>query len=83
LREAANSAGASKTPSGDYYRRIGSRKGPMGAIVATANKISKIIYTMVKTQSEYDEKLKSVKKYVDKIEEQIKIYENLANTQLA
>ncbi|MDR1341363.1 MAG: hypothetical protein LBK58_15120, partial [Prevotellaceae bacterium] len=52
-------------------------------------------YTMVKTQSEYDEKLiqtnepeflrkklKSVKKYVEKIEEQIKIHENLANIQL-
>ncbi|MDR1340101.1 MAG: hypothetical protein LBK58_08635 [Prevotellaceae bacterium] len=50
---------------------------------------------MVKTKSEYDEKLmqtnepeflrkklKSVKKYVDKIEEQIRIHENLANIQL-
>ncbi|MDR1338665.1 MAG: transposase [Prevotellaceae bacterium] len=95
LREAASSAGVSKTPLGDYYRRIRSRKGPMCAIVATANKICKIIYTMVKTKNEYDEKLiqtnepeilrkklKSVKKYVDKIEEQIKIYENLANIQL-
>jgi transposase len=96
LREAANSAGASKTPLGDYYRRIRSRKGPMGAIVAIANKMSKIIYTMVQTKSEYDEKLiqtnepeilrkklKSVKKYVDKIEEQIKLHENLAMLQPA
>jgi transposase len=33
LLEAAHSAGASKTPLGDYYRRIRSRKGPMGAIL--------------------------------------------------
>jgi transposase len=96
LREAANSAGASKTPLGDYYRRVKGRKGPMSAIVATANKMSRIIYTMVKMQTEYDEKLiqinepkllkkklKNVQNYADKIQEQIKYYENLENMQLA
>jgi transposase len=95
LREAANSAGASKTPLGDYYRRIRSRKGPMNAIVATANKMSKIIYIMVKTKTEYDEKriqtnepdilkkkLKNVLKYASKIQEQIDYAENLSNMQL-
>jgi transposase len=94
LREAANSAGASKTPLGDYYRRIRSRKGPMSAIVATANKMSKIIYIMVKTQTEYDEKrirtnepdilkkkLKYLQQYVNKIQEQIDYSENLPNMQ--
>jgi hypothetical protein len=33
------------------------RKGPMGAIVATADKLSKIVYMMVKTGTEYDEKM--------------------------
>jgi hypothetical protein len=48
FREMAVSISNSKSPMGDYYRRIRSRKGPMGAIIATANKISKIVYTMVK-----------------------------------
>jgi predicted transcriptional regulator len=57
FREIAVTMGTSKTPLGDYYRRIRSRKGPMGAIVATANKISKIVYMMVKNKTEYDEKM--------------------------
>jgi transposase len=57
FREAAVSASTSKSPLGDYYRRIRSRKGPMGAVVATANKISKIVYMMVKNKTEYDDKL--------------------------
>ena len=78
---------SSKSPLGDYYRRIRSRKGPMGAIVATANKISKIVYTMVKNKTEYDEsllkmndidfatrKLKSMQKVMAKLQAQIDTY---------
>jgi transposase len=57
FREIAVTMSTSKTPLGDYYRRMKSRKGPMGAVVATANKISKIVYMMVKTQTEYNENL--------------------------
>jgi transposase len=57
FRELAVTLGNSKNPLGNYYRRIRSRKGPMGAVVATANKISKIVYTMVKTKTEYNESL--------------------------
>ena len=57
FRELAVSMSSAKNPFGDYYRRIRSRKGPMGAIVATANKISKVVYTMVKNKTEYDENL--------------------------
>ena len=57
FREIAVTLNRAKNPLGDYYRRMQSRKGPMGAIVATANKISKIVYTMVKTKTEYDESL--------------------------
>jgi transposase len=57
FREIAVTMNSSKSPLGDYYRRMKSRKGPMGAIVATANKISKIVYMMVKTKTEYDEKM--------------------------
>jgi transposase len=92
LREAACSAGCSKTPLGDYYRRIRSRKGPMSAIVATANKMSKIMYIMVKTKTEYDEtrirmnepaalerKLRSAQKYADKLREQIEQHQQKAS----
>jgi transposase len=96
LREAACAAGCSKTPLGDYYRRIRSRKGPMSAIVATANKMSKMMYIMVKTKTEYDEtricmnepatlerKLRSAQKYADKLREQIEQHQQMASAQVA
>ena len=57
LRVAANSLQNEKSPMGNYFRKIRSRKGRNHAIVATANKIGKIIYLMVKNQAEYDESL--------------------------
>jgi transposase len=88
FREIAVTVGKSKNPLGDYYRRIKSRKGPMGAVVATANKISKIVYTMVKTKTEYDEslirinepeylmkKLKNMQKSVANLQKQIEEYD--------
>jgi transposase len=96
FREIALAASFTKTPLGDYYRRMKSRKGPMGAIVATANKISRIVYNMVKNQTEYDEsmvsvnepeylkkKMKNMQKQIEKIQEQIKFYENLPEPQSA
>jgi transposase len=55
LRQAANSLKASKTPLGFYFRRIQAKKGYLAAIVATANKIARIIYTLVKTKTEFDD----------------------------
>ena len=59
----------------------------LGAIVATANKISKIVYTMVKTQTEYDEslirinepeylmrKMKNMQKGIAVIQKQLEAY---------
>jgi hypothetical protein len=57
LRVAANSLTNEKSPMGVYFRKIQSRKGRNRAIVATANKLGKIIYSMVKTKTEYDETL--------------------------
>jgi transposase len=84
FREVAISVSNSKTPLGDYYHRMKSRKGPGGAVVATANKISKIVYTMVKNNTEYNEeltktnepvylmkKLKRMQKNMAKLQEQI------------
>ena len=55
LRQAANSLKASKTPLGFYFRRMQSKDGYLGAIVATANKLARIIYTLVKTKTEYND----------------------------
>ena len=77
LREVATTLSCSKTPWGDYYRKVRSRKGPNGANVATANKLAKVIYTMVKTQTEYDEKMimvdepESLKKQINSMKKKI------------
>ena len=53
---AANSLKTSKTPLGEYFRKKQAKKDYIPAIVATVNKLAKIIYTMVKYKVEYDEK---------------------------
>jgi len=54
LRMAAMTVGRTKTPLGDYYRRMRGKLGGKGAVVATANKLAKIIYTMLKEKKPYD-----------------------------
>jgi transposase len=84
LRSSANSLKASKTPLGFYFRRIQSRNGYMAAVVATANKLARILYVMVKTQQEFDDtnacqteedmlqkKLAAAQRALDKIQKQI------------
>ncbi|KAA6346396.1 hypothetical protein EZS27_006046, partial [termite gut metagenome] len=39
---------------GFYFRRIQAKSGYIPAIIATANKIARIIYTMVKSKTEFD-----------------------------
>jgi transposase len=53
IRQAANAAGNSKTRLGDFFRRIAYRKGRELAIVATARKISVIIFKMLETGQDY------------------------------
>jgi hypothetical protein len=85
LRIAANSLKNEKSPMGNYFRKIQARKGYLSAIVATANKIGRIIYTMVKNQTEYNgaseqeqqvkilkRKLARTQKELTKLQEQIK-----------
>ena len=43
-----------KTEMGAYFRRLKSRGGHIQAIVATAHKIARIIYTMVNNKTPYD-----------------------------
>lgn len=54
LRQCANTVRNEKTEMGAYFRRLKSRGGHMQAIVATAHKIARIIYTMVKNKTPYD-----------------------------
>ena len=87
LRVAANSLQNEKSHLGRYFRKIQSRKGRSYAIVATANKLGRIIYAMVQNQTEYNEllgdedqvrilkmKLKKTQKELDKIQRQLNQY---------
>ena len=56
FRMAASSLNNSKTPLGDFYRRIKARSGPGKAAVATARKIATIYYHMVKNKEAYNPK---------------------------
>lgn len=57
MRMAACSLSKSKAPIGDYARRMKSRLGKKGGVVATAHKLARIIYTMIKEQKPYDKEI--------------------------
>ena len=54
FRNSANTIRAEKSELGAFYRRMKSRSGAMQAVVATAHKMARIFYTMVKNKTEYD-----------------------------
>lgn len=54
LKMAAQSLYRTKSPIGAFYRKMRSRSGGKGAVLATAHKMARIIYIMVKEQKEYD-----------------------------
>ena len=53
LRLAARAVGRTSTPLGMFYRRIRSRIGAAGAITATAHKLARLVYRMLKYGTEY------------------------------
>ena len=55
LRISANSLWHSKSYLGEYFRRMRSRHGAPKAITATAHKLARIIYHLVKNQKGFDE----------------------------
>lgn len=55
LRMAAYSAGHSYSAIGDYFRRMRARLGAPKAITATAHKLARIIYHLLKTGAAYDD----------------------------
>lgn len=86
FRLCANSLKRNKTTLGYYFRRIQSRGGYSHAIVATAHKIAKIFFTMIKSHTEYDEgktginerellerKITMTQRRLDKLNRQLKV----------
>ena len=55
LRMAANSLWSSKSYLGDYFRRMRARHGAPKAVTATAHKLARIIFHLVKNQKAFDE----------------------------
>ncbi|HEY5316954.1 MAG TPA: IS110 family transposase [Solirubrobacteraceae bacterium] len=53
LRMAAQAVGRTPTALGAFYRRIKSRIGGRGAITATAHKLSRLVYRMLRYGSDY------------------------------
>ncbi len=75
LRMSACNLSRSKTPIGDYARKMKSRLGKKGGVVATAHKLSRVIYTMIKEQKEYNNEL-LVKEQENWKQRRIKYLEN-------
>jgi transposase len=55
FRTAAQGLHADQTEMGAYLRRMKAKLGPEGATTATAHKIARIFYAMIKNQTEYDD----------------------------
>ena len=55
LRLAAQTLYRSKTPLGDFYRRMRAKLGGPKAVTATAHKLARIIYHLITTGQAYDE----------------------------
>ena len=55
FRQGANSLHHSPTALGAYLRRMKAKLGPQAAVTATAHRIARVFYAVVKNQTEYDE----------------------------
>jgi transposase len=55
LRMAASTLNKNQTALGDYYRRMKARLGSPAAITATAHKLARIVYHLIKNRCAYDE----------------------------
>jgi transposase len=68
FRMCANSLKSSKSPLGDYARKMKSRLGKKASTVAVAHKLANIVYTMLKNKCEYNSEIiaKSQEKWKEK-----------------
>ena len=53
FRLAAQAAGKTKSALGSYYRRKRAQLGPQKAVIATAHKLARIVYHMLKDHTPY------------------------------
>jgi transposase len=53
FRPAATTLGHSKSALGNFYRRMKAKLGTPKAVVATAHKLARIVYTLLKTGTPY------------------------------
>jgi len=77
LRQAASGLVGSKSPIGDFYRRTRARIGGKGAVIATAHKLSKILYTMMLTKTAYQHEILIQNQQKDKAEKIRKLEKQL------
>ncbi len=68
LKMEASTLYSNKSPLGDFYRRMRGKFGGKGAALATAHKISRIIYIIIKNKKKYN---------VNMLEENQKRFNNL------
>lgn len=57
LRMAASTLSKAKSAMGDYSRKMKSRLGKRGGVVATAHKLARIVYTMLQEKQPYKPEL--------------------------
>ncbi len=68
LQMCAQAVGRTQTPLGLFYRRIKSRIGGLGACTATAHKLARLVYRMLKYGKDYVQQ--GMDEYAAKIREQ-------------
>jgi transposase len=66
---AAQALGRTQTPLGMFYRRIKSRIGGKSAVTATAHKLARLVYRMLKYGTEYVRQ--SMEEYEQKVRKQM------------
>ncbi len=82
FRQCAMTIQRSKTPLGQYYRRMKGRLGPAQAVVATAHKIAQLTYILVSRRVEYNEEITAkseteiTRKVIDRLEKKLHTLKN-------
>ena len=57
FRMSASGLSKCKSPLGDYARKMKSRLGKKAGVVATAHKLARIVYTMIKEKRSYNHEI--------------------------
>lgn len=75
MRMSASNLSRCNFPIGDYARKMKSKLGGKGGVVATAHKLARIVFTMLKEKREYDPQIAGINNEIWKAKK-IKYYEN-------